>query len=831
MIISKTINLKDYLINTNLYGGATVNDPLHLVIPEGTIEITRDMVPNRDITSVTIPNSVTSIGYRAFSGTLLPSVTIPTSVTSIGHSAFSGTLLTSVTIPSSVTSIGSHAFYGTRLTSVIIPNSVTNLHADAFGSNVTITIGVSDALANDPLHLVIPEGTIEITEEMVPNRDITGVTIPSSVTSIGFNAFSDTHLTSVNIPSSVTSIGEGAFADTHLTSVTIPSSVTSIGESAFETTRLTSVTIPNSVTSIGIRAFSETHLTSVTIPNSVTSIEKAAFARTQLTSVTIPNNVTRIGRSAFRETRLTSVTIPNSVTSIGYAAFAYTQLTSITIPDSVTSIRSRAFSETQITSVTIPDSVTNFNANAFDSTVTITRGVSDVGESKVESKNVQIEKTINTTIINFLRRLQSYSERAKYTIDRNNVIGSILQYKNTIFNNDVKITFQGESGIDCGGLRREFFSLLGNEIFKKYFYEEKSSYCIIKNEEDENDNTINPDDYYFIGQLMAYAIKVKANINIRLHPIILHMILNSTYGNPLNISETKSHEVLSLINSQTDIEKLKHILDKISKELTDRKTNNMNTLEEMKQIMDTYDSTLTGRSPLSAYFNILNMSREEWNSFDSGSKSLCIDEAGMFCLLFMDMLEIPFEKKEWFVDFIIRSYIYGRTSRETEKFISGFHSIIPPELLRGLSLKDLDILIAGNTFIDIDLFLAGVIFIGVGNKLETIQGIIREYVQLDPTYLNKFLYWITGKETLPHDGFREFGRQLQVRFKDIGDAQVESHTCDSFVYVVLQANLLEDDKKLKVALSKESIISYSDGRYTSVGGSSMIIKLEDYYNQ
>tara|TARA_B110000879_G_C11144650_1_gene501835 strand:+ start:1072 stop:1218 length:147 start_codon:yes stop_codon:yes gene_type:complete len=41
----------------------------------------------------------------------------------------------------------------------------------------------------------------------------------------------------------------------------------------------------------------------------------------------------------------------------------------------------------------------------------------------------------------------------------------------------------------------------------------------------------------------------------------------------------------------------------------------------------------------------------------------------------------------------------------------------------------------------------------------------------------------------------------------------------NFVYVVLQANLLEDDKKLEVALSKESIISYSDGRYTSAGGS------------
>ena len=62
------------------------------------------------ITSVTIPNSVTSIGNSAFFGNKLTSVTIPTSVTSIGNSAFSSNHLTSVTIPNSVTSIGSGAF-------------------------------------------------------------------------------------------------------------------------------------------------------------------------------------------------------------------------------------------------------------------------------------------------------------------------------------------------------------------------------------------------------------------------------------------------------------------------------------------------------------------------------------------------------------------------------------------------------------------------------------------------------------------------------------------------------------------------------------------------
>ena len=87
------------------------------------------------IRTVQIADSVTSVGYEAFSGcTSLTSVTIPDSVTSIGDWAFSYcTSLTSVTIGNSVTSIGAGAFYEcTSLTSVTIPNSVTSIRNYAF---------------------------------------------------------------------------------------------------------------------------------------------------------------------------------------------------------------------------------------------------------------------------------------------------------------------------------------------------------------------------------------------------------------------------------------------------------------------------------------------------------------------------------------------------------------------------------------------------------------------------------------------------------------------------------------------------------------------------
>ena len=90
---------------------------------------------NSGLTSITIPNSVTSIGSNAFQSCYsLSSIIIPNSVTSIGSQAFyncSG--LTSITIPNSVTSIGDRAFsYCSGLTGITIPDSVSFIGTDAF---------------------------------------------------------------------------------------------------------------------------------------------------------------------------------------------------------------------------------------------------------------------------------------------------------------------------------------------------------------------------------------------------------------------------------------------------------------------------------------------------------------------------------------------------------------------------------------------------------------------------------------------------------------------------------------------------------------------------
>ena len=180
------------------------------------------------LTSIRIPNSVTSIYDDAFSSCIsLTSLTIPNSVTSIGKNAFACCIsLTSITIPNSVTSIGWSAFGGcTGLTSITIPNSVTTIGSSAFDGTGWYN--------NQPNGLVYAGNVAYRYKGTMPNN--TSITIKDGTVGIAGSAFSGcSGLTSITIPNSVANIGEWAFYSCNeLSSLLIPSSVTSIGGSAF----------------------------------------------------------------------------------------------------------------------------------------------------------------------------------------------------------------------------------------------------------------------------------------------------------------------------------------------------------------------------------------------------------------------------------------------------------------------------------------------------------------------------------------------------------------------------------------------------------------------
>ena len=261
----------EYTINTE-DDTATITKFLGPVDLEGNVDFTNHGPYDINIPSELDHHSVTGLGDYSFAteenGSPLydihhhniHSVTIPESVTSIGQSAFEACFsLDSLIIKDAATSIGESAFDGcSHLTTLSLGKNITTIGDYAFQRCSYLT----------------------------------NVTIPQSVTSIGRQAFYLTDLNTLTIKGPINSMGYAAFAGcTNLTSLSLYDGIQTIGEGAFiNSTSLEAVTIPQSVTSIGASAFANcSNLRTITIPEKVTTIESDTFTGcSNLESITLP---------------------------------------------------------------------------------------------------------------------------------------------------------------------------------------------------------------------------------------------------------------------------------------------------------------------------------------------------------------------------------------------------------------------------------------------------------------------------------------------------------------------------------------------------------------
>ena len=361
------------------------------------------------LTSVTILNSVKSIGRGAFDGCSgLTSITIPNSVKSIGRGAFAGCSgLTSITIPNSVKSIGSSAFSGCTGLTTVNWNATACTSAGSSGSPIfkdcsnLATVNIGDNVK------IIPSYAF------AGCTGLTSITIPDSVTSVGSDAFYNTVWYN-DQPDGLVYAGKVAFRYKgempSNTSVVLKEGTLGIGSSAFrDCTGLTSITIPNSVTSIGEDAFYGcTGLTSVTIPSSVTSIGGSAFYNTAWYN-NQPDGLVYAGKVAYEYKGTmpnnTSIVLNEGTLSItDYAFYNCTGLTSVTIPDSVTSIGSGAFYNcSNLQDIYITDIEAWFNISGFNN---LMRGSSN---NKKLYINNELATSITITIPDGVTEIPSYA--------------------------------------------------------------------------------------------------------------------------------------------------------------------------------------------------------------------------------------------------------------------------------------------------------------------------------------------------------------------------------------------------------------------------------------
>ena len=239
-IMANAVSLINTEIVNNLYteGNNVLGIVRELEVPEGFTSIADNAFENENFSEISLPDSLISIGNRAFYGNdTLNQLNIPPNLETIGERAFSSiNTCGDVVIPNSVTTIEIQAFRNSRIKSLVLGTGITEIPTGCFQA-----IGFGDA--------------------------ITALTIPANVTAIREYAFTSHNIETLVIPNTVTTLEQNAFASNNISDLTLGTGITTIPDNCFSSNNLSgNLVIPNNITDIGYRAFQFNNLDSVDVP-------------------------------------------------------------------------------------------------------------------------------------------------------------------------------------------------------------------------------------------------------------------------------------------------------------------------------------------------------------------------------------------------------------------------------------------------------------------------------------------------------------------------------------------------------------------------------------
>ena len=330
---------------------------------------------NTNLTTVTLPESVKTVGNKAFYGCSKLSAVTFNGQTAIGDEAFRNcTSLINVSLPSGLKTIGDRAFQNANsITQIEFKDGIESIGAFSFMDCKALTA------------VRLPNTTKSIGTSAFENCiKLTYASLGDNLTSLGNSAFRNCSvLTEISIPGTTVTVGEKAFQNCRtLALATLNSGITTIGGFCFDgCSELLSMTIPGTVRTIGGGSFNGCiALTSLTFGNSQYSVEIPQFTDSPLKTLRIGRNLTYTYSntlSPFRDrTTLRRVLFTgDDVTNVyNYLLDGCTGITTISLPESLVTINGYAFRNcSSLPEITLPSALSSIGSHAFDGCSSIER--------------------------------------------------------------------------------------------------------------------------------------------------------------------------------------------------------------------------------------------------------------------------------------------------------------------------------------------------------------------------------------------------------------------------------------------------------------------------